>query len=365
MSATTVENPLRIARCQVQNLQWPVISWLLMLGLVPWLLLVAGTGSAFYKLGTFFFLHLLVTALLSGDRRIYRTLGLNRRGALRQHLVISLPVLILGGVLTLPGLSGIEWLGAPVVAVAALTVDTAITLNSVNVERRSTGVSGNPALAGPAKNGGMARRLIWVPLLRWATPLGVVLGLILAFDRDPLGSALWSLIFAGGLMAVVLTPVFEVLSGTASLATWQSLGLPRRAWSVPATVAAFLAPVLALLVALGVLGVLALWNAVAWDVVLRVASAALGIGPLWAGVSLLLISIAGHNAIFGGAAVGGMGPVLIISSGNIVHDPSASGLALAVVAAAVLLTIGLYLQHRLVDAANGGRAILDTRKFAD
>lgn len=363
MAATTVNSPLRVAWAQIRGVERPLVTLLVLFLMVPWLLLVAAAGSVFYKLGTFFFLHLLVANLFSGDRRIYRTLGLNRRGALRQHLVISLPVLVVSGALTLPGVSDSDWLWVPVVAVTALAVDVAITLAWVNAELRSPGVSGNPALAGPAKNGGLARRLVWVPLLRWAPPLGVVLGLILAFDRDPQGSALWSLIFAGILMSVVLAPVFEVLSGTASLATWQSLGLPRRAWSLPATLGAFLAPVLALLVALGTLSVLGLWSVVSWDLFLRAASAALALGPLWAGLALLLTSIAGHNAIFGGAAVGGAGAFLAISSGNVVRDPSAPGLA--VVAGAVFLAIGLYLQYRLVHAADGTRATLDTRKFTD
>ncbi len=365
MTVTAVDSPLHVAWSQVRGIQRPGAVLLMLIVLVPWLLLVAGAGSAFYKLGTLLFLHLLVTSLLAGDRRIYRTLGLNRRGAVRQQLVISLPVLVVAGVLILPGLAGVDWLWVPVVAAVALAVDATITLNVMNTERRGKGTTINPAWVGPARSGGMVQRLLWVPMLRWVVPSGMGIGLVLGFGEDPEGSAVWSLLVAACFMGAVFGPSIEVISGTASLATWQSLGLPRRVWSRTVTLVAILAPVLALLIALGVLGVLALWNVTPWEVVRQVVSATPALTLLWAGVSVVSASLGGGNGVHGGAAVGATGPFLLIFSLNTIEDPTLSAVLFVVVTGVVLLVVGLYLQHGLVHAANGTRATLDTRKFTD
>lgn len=363
---TTVKTPWQLAWYQVRSLErlWAVL--LLLLVMVPWFAVVAGTNGDFFKLGSFFFLFVLFVALLAKDRRIYRTLGLNRLGAIRQQLLISVPSLVISGAVTLPGLSGNGWIWVPVVAVSALGADIAITLSSIDAERRGTGVAtGSTALMGPARSGGMARRLLAVPMLRWAIPFGAVLGLALGIGDPHRSSWLWFLLLAVGMVGLYLAPTLEVQTGTASLATWQSLGLPRRAWARVVTPIAVLAPILGLLVALVVLAVLALWNVVAWEVFHRVVAAIPGFAVLLAGVSLLVVSVGGAGGALSAGLIGGSGPAIMIPSVNLLENPTPSNVLLAAAAGGVLFLIGLYGQYRLARAVNGARITPDTRQFAD
>lgn len=363
---TTVKSPWQLAWYQVRSVERPWAILLLILVLVPWFALVAGTNGAFFKLGSFFFLFVLLLALLANDRRIYRTLGLNRLGAIRQQLVISVPALVIAGAVTLPGLSGGSWIWVPVVALVALGTDIAITLSSIDAERLGAGVAtSGTAVTGPAKTGGMASRLLLVPMLRWTVPFGVILGFVLGFGDPYRGSLLWSLLLALSLLGVFLAPAIEVQVGTASLATWQSLGLPRRSWSRVVTPIAVLAPILGLLVALAVLAVLASWHLVAWDVFHRVVAAAPALAALLAGLSLLVVSVGGTGNPFGVGLVGGSGPLIAIPSANLLEKPEQGDVIFAVVVGGICCLIGLYVQRRLVHALSGARIIPDTRQFAD
>ncbi|MGP6174110.1 hypothetical protein [Corynebacterium sp. A21] len=359
---TSVKPSWQLAWFQVRSVErlWAIL--LLLFVMVPWFALIAGTNGDFMKLASFFVLFILLVSQLARDRRIYRTLGFTRGVAIRQQLVISVPVLVVAGAVTLPGLSGGGWIWALVVALAALGTDIAITLSSIKVERRSAGAAG---VVGPAKTGGMIRRLLLVPMLRWTVPLGLVLGLVLGFAEPYRGTLLWTLLLAVGLFGLFYVPVMEIQAGTASLATWQSLGLPRRSWSRAVTPIAVLAPILGLLIALAVLAVLALWNAVDWDVLHRAVAAAPGLAALLAGLSLWVVSAGGTGNALGAGLIGGSGPMIILPSANLLENPTQSGLILTAVVGAIFCLIGLYIQHRLVHAASGARITPDTRAFAD
>ncbi len=368
MSVTTVTSPLQVAWAQVRSVQHPWAVLLLLLVMVPWFLLLAGGESPLYALGAFFFLHVLLSSLLSGDRRIYRSLGLNRRGALRQQLVISLPLLVVSALTILPGLGTTGWLPGMAVAVAALAaaalaLDAAITLHAVGNERGGRRFTATATWFGPAGEGDMCRRLLRVPMLRWTIPAGLALGCVLAVGEDEQGSFLWSLLVAFCLLGAVLGPAFEAVNGTASLATWQALGLPRRQWSLTVTPIALLAPVLALLTALAVFWLSALWGIVEWDQFRQLLLATPGLGLLWAGAGLLVVSLAGGSGVHGGVAVGAASPMLFTLSMNVIRD-SSSGFTFEAVLGVALLALGLYLQHRLIHGANGARATLDTRRYA-
>lgn len=363
---TAVKSPLFVAWCQIRSTERPWVILLLLFALIPWFALTTAFGSDFYKLGSFFLLNLLMMALLSGDRRIYRTLGLNRAGAIRQQLIIFLPVLVLTGAVTLPGLSGTHWVWAPLVAAVALGTDIAITLNSVRVDHRGVGIgTDGVTFAGPAGSGGMASRLLVVPMLRWAIPFGVALGLVLAFSEGREGTLLWTMLIAFSLLGVVIAPVLALFRGTASLATWQSLGLPRRAWSWVVTPVAVLAPVLSILVALAVLALLVLWDVTAATTLHQVTEAGLGWAAMGAGWSLLLVSVTGFGGIFGSGLIGASGPLFATFGRDLLENPTSSNAAIAAVAGGTFFLIGLYLQYRLTHATNGARILPDTRKFAD
>lgn len=363
MTVTTVESPLHVAWAQVRSVEHPWAVGLALLGILPTILLLAGTSGALNKLGLFFLLHLLLTALLAGDRRIYRSLGLNRWGALRQHLVLSLPLLVAAGVLTLPGLRDTSWLWVALIALVALAVDAAITLHALGGERHGRRFTPTFTWLGQAKGGGMSRHLLGAPMLRWTVPAGLALGCVLAVVGDPQGSFLWSVVVGLCLLGAVLGPSIEVINGTASLATWQALGLPRRQWSLTVIPIAVLAPLFALLIALAVLGVFALWGTAGWDQLRQLLPAVPGLGLLWAGAGLAGVSLAGGNSVYGGSALGGATPMLFISSLNIIRDPS-SGAVVGAVIGVALLALGFYLQHRLIHARNGARATFDTRRYA-
>lgn len=50
--------------------------------------------------------------------------------------------------------------------------------------------AGGLSLIGPASRGGVSTRLLWVPMLRWSLPLGLVLGVVLGL-ADIRGVVAW------------------------------------------------------------------------------------------------------------------------------------------------------------------------------
>lgn len=363
---TAVTSPLQLAGYQLRSVERPGLLLVLLVVLVPWYALVAVANGDFLKLGSFFFLHLLVMSVTVRDRRIYRSLGLTRAGAIRQELVLSVPALLLAGLVTLPNLSATGWIWVLPMGIVALAVDLAITLRMMNLERRGS-IFGAEATtwAGPARNGSMSRRLLVVPMLRWSLPGGLLLGLVLGFGDPHQGTLLWSLLMAFGLLGLFVAPALEVQAGSAALATWQSLGLPRRAWARVVTPMSLLAPILGLAVAWLTLVVLGLWGVGDGDIVQRFTAAAPGFAVLLAGISLLVVSVGATGSALGAGFIGGSGPLIMIPSMNLLEDPAPTPVIVAAVAGGIFLLIGLYVQRRLVNAVSGARITPPARHTAD
>lgn len=361
---TAVKSSLQLAGYQLRSMERPVLLLVLLFVMVPWFALIAGVTNDFWKLGGFFFLHLLVMSLIIRDRRVYRSLGLTRAGAVQRELVLSVPALLLVGLITLPNLGTTGWIWVVPMGIVALVTDIAITLWMMNPERRGDG-AGNTTWFGPARSGSMSRRLLVVPMLRWTVPGGLLLGLVLGFGDPHQGTLLWSLLMAVGLLGLFLTPALEVQTGAASLATWQTLGLPRRAWVRVVTPVAVLAPVLGLVVAWLALVVLDLWGVGAGDIIQRFAVAAPGLAALFAGMSLLVVSLGATGSVLGAGFIGGSGPLIMIPSMNLLDEPAPTPVIVAVVAGGFFLLIALHVQHRLINAVNGARITPPARRPAD
>lgn len=362
---TTMKSSLQLAGYQLRSVERPGLLLVLLLVLVPWFALLAGVNNDFWKLGSFFLLHLLLMSVSVQDRRIYRSLGLTRAGGIRQELVLAVPALLFAGLVTLPNLSATGWIWVVPVGIAALATDIAITLRMMNSDRRGS-VFGADATtwAGPARSGSMSRRLLVVPMLRWSIPGGLLLGLVLGFGDPYQGTLLWSLLMAFGLLGLFVAPALEVQAGPAALATWQSLGLPRRAWARVVTPISLLAPVLGLAVAWLTLVVLGLWGVGAEDIVQRFTAAVPGFAVLLAGLSLLVVSAGATGSVLGAGFIGGSGPLIMIPGMNLLEDPAPTPVIVAAVAGGVFLLIGLYVQHRLVTAVNGARITPPARHTA-
>lgn len=362
---TTMTSSLQLAGCQLRSVERPGLLLLLLFVLAPWFALISGVNNDFWKLGSFFFLHLLVMSVIVRDRRVYRSLGLTRAGAARQELVLSVPALLFAGLVTLPSLNAAGWIWVLPMGIVALAVDIAITLCMMNLERRGSIFAAETTWVGPARSGSMSRRLLVVPMLRWFFPGGVLLGLVLGFGDPYQGTLLWSLLLAFGLLGLFLAPALEVQAGSASLATWQTLGLPRRAWARVVTPTSLLAPILGLAVTWLVLVVLDLWGAGAGDILQRFTAAAPGFAVLLAGLALLVVSAGATGSVLGAGFIGGSGPLFLIPSMNLLEDPAPTPVIVAAVAGGITLLIGLYVQHRLVTAVSGARITPPARHTAD
>ncbi|QGU08600.1 hypothetical protein COCCU_13550 [Corynebacterium occultum] len=363
MNITTVDSPWHLAGCQLRSISRPWVLVLLLLFLIPFWGLIAALGNPGIKLVSYAVLSLLLITYIAGDRQIWRALGLNRLAAIRQQLIVSVPVLLLVALLTLPGLSPAGWMGALGITMVILAVDIGLTLDRMTSEGRGWEGISTSTLSGPAARGGVAHRLLWVPMLRWSIPLGAVLGMAWAVTAGH-DSYLAMVLRALALWAAVVVPVAPILSGTASLATWQALGLTRKEWSWSTTGAALFAPLISLLIAAAVLGTAGFRNVLPREGLGHLVPAALALAPLWLGIVLVLVAVAGQNGTAGQSLLGGLGAFTVIFSNNILSDPGMSKPWIEVSIGVLLIALGLYLHHRIRHNSNDRRGFPETGKFA-
>lgn len=362
MKLTTVDSPWHLAGHQLRSVPRPWVLVLLVVIVLPSIALISAMGEALPKLTCYALTGLFLPLYLCGDRRIWRALGLNRLGALRQQLIITGPTLLLAAALTLPGLPPTAWPWAVVITMALLAFDALITLDLLSVGNQSRAGISMPTLNGPAARGSIAHRLIGVPMLRWSIPLGVVLGvawILTAGHTSYPAIVLRSL----ALLAAVVIPVLPIQSGTASLATWQALGLPRREWSWLTSGTALAAVLLSLLSALATLGAAGLWNLVPWADISHVFPAALALAPLWTGLVLVLIAVTGKNESTGKSLFGGAGAFIATFGDSILREPGMSRPWIEVGCGVLLIALGLHLHRRLRQNTNDRRASPDNPKF--
>ncbi|WP_034990790.1 hypothetical protein [Corynebacterium halotolerans] len=308
-------------------------------------------------------LYAYLTVILSGDRRMYRALGMNRTRAVLQQAWISGPLslLLLVGFIVLWDFPTLL-LGIGVVTVV-FAVDLAVTARLCSGERSDAGTAQVGFLRSPGARDSLIRRLIWAPLARTALPMGLVAGLVVAgAGRIHLESTEIVLLIVGVLL-IYLVPAHAYLNASASAGTWQAFGLTRRRWAEQVTLAAVVTQLLAWLLAWAVVAVLARVGFTDAGLPGRLVVPVLGLAILLAGLNAVTAAGAGFDAPSGYLAVYPAAAGVLVLNLSV---PVLTAVAAQVVVGLLLLIAAIWMQvHFTQGRRGGGRAILDTRKFAE